>query len=380
MPSDLTGEETNMENRHGVNDLLRRCGLPTGKLPCGRRNTIADVAGVRVGHVTLADGDAQTGVTALIPAPGNLFREKLTAASQVINGFGKTAGLVQIDELGTLETPIVLTNTLSVGDCWRGLSSFMIDMEPQIGKSAGTVNPVVCECNDGFLNDIRAQNVTPQMTLRALENASEDFELGAVGAGRGMSCYQFKGGIGSASRVVSAGGKDYALGCLVLSNFGEMGDFTLCGQPTGEAALKIIGAEKLKEQGSCIVILGTDAPLTSRQLKRLCRRATAGITKTGSIIGNGSGEIAIAFSTAQRIPFDAKGELQLRLVSDAHANLFFRAVIESVNDAILTSMLASPDVTGFMGHRRFSLAHFAGRIPGLPQGSPFQGTDGDAVL
>ncbi len=356
-----------MQNRHPVNDLLKRYGLPTGKLPCGRRNTIADVEGVRVGHVTLADGDVQTGATAVVPAPGNLFRRKLAAASQVINGFGKTAGLVQIDELGTLETPIVLTNTLSVGDCWRGLSSFMIAMELEIGGSAGTVNPVVCECNDGFLNDIRAQKVTPQMALQALESASEDFDLGAVGAGRGMSCYQFKGGIGSASRIVAVEGKDYTLGCLVLSNFGEMGDFTLCGQPTGEAARRIISAEKLKEQGSCIVIIATDAPLTSRQLKRLCRRASAGITRTGSIIGNGSGEIAVAFSTAQRIAFDARGEIPFRCVSNAHANGFFRAVIESVNDAILSSMLAASDVTGFRGHRRFSLASFAGRVPGLPK-------------
>lgn len=355
-----------MQRTHSVNRYLRLYGLPGGKLPCGARNTIADVAGVKVGHVTLSDGGTQTGVTALIPASGSLFREKLAAASQVINGFGKTAGLVQIDELGTLETPIVLTNTLSVGDAWRGLSSWMIAREPEIGGSAGTVNPVVCECNDGFLNDIRAQCVTPEMTRQALESASEDFDLGAVGAGRGMSCYQFKGGIGSASRVISAGGKNYTVGSLVLSNFGEMGDFTLCGQPTGQAAQELIKAESLKEQGSCIVIIGTDAPLTARQLKRLCRRATAGITRTGSIIGNGSGEIAIAFSTAQRIPFDAAGELQLRAVSDTHANAFFRAVIESVNDAVLTSMLAAGDVTGFRGHSRRSLADFAGKIPGLP--------------
>lgn len=354
-------QETQRNNRY-----LRLYGLPAGKLPCGARNTIADVAGVKVGHVTLSDGENQTGVTALIPASGSLFREKLAAASQVINGFGKTAGLVQIDELGTLETPIVLTNTLSVGDAWRGLSSWMIGREPEIGGSAGTVNPVVCECNDGFLNDIRAQRVTSEMTRQALECAAENFALGAVGAGRGMSCYQFKGGIGSASRIVDAGGKKYTVGCLVLSNFGEMGDFTLCGQPTGLAAQELLKTESLKEQGSCIVIIATDAPLTARQLKRLCRRATAGITRTGSIIGNGSGEIAIAFSTAQRIPYTAGGELVLRAVSDTHANGFFRAVIESVNDAILTSMLAAEDVTGFKGHRRFSLADFAGRVPGLP--------------
>ena len=187
----------------------------------------------------------------------------------------------------------------------------------------------------------------------------------AVGAGRGMSCYQFKGGVGSASRLVTADARTYTLGALALSNFGEMDDFTLDGQPTGAEAKKIIEAERLREQGSCIVLIATDAPMTARQLKRLCKRASAGITHTGSIIGNGSGEIAVAFSTAQRLPFDAPGELTLRSVSDVHANLFFRAVIESVHEAILSSMLAAETVTGFQGHRRVSLAELAGRVPGL---------------
>lgn len=339
--------------------------MSVGWLSRGPHNTIADVAGVTVGHATLAEGNIQTGVTAVIPAPGSLFQNKLIAASHVINGFGKTAGLVQIDELGTLETPILLTNTLSVGDAWRALSQIMIESEPSIGGFAGTVNPLVCECNDGFLNDIRAQAVTPDLAYQALAGAASEFALGAVGAGRGMSCYQFKGGIGSASRLVAVGERTYVLATLVLSNFGEMGDFTLNGQPTGAEAKKIVEAERLREQGSCIVLIATDAPMTARQLKRLCKRASAGITRTGSIIGNGSGEIAVAFSTAQRIPIAAVGELPLRSVSDVHANLFFRAVIESVHEAILTSMLAAETVSGFQGHRRISLAELAGRLPGL---------------
>ena len=335
------------------NDWLERFGLSAGRLPKGPRNTIADVAGVIVGHATLAEGKTQTGVTAVIPAPGSLFQNKLIAASHVINGFGKTAGLVQIDELGTLETPILLTNTLSVGDAWCALSQAMIESEPSIGGAAGTVNPLVCECNDGFLNDIRAQAVTPELARRALAAAAPDFALGSVGA------------VGSASRLVTAGARTYTLGALALSNFGEMEDFTLNGQPTGAEAKKILAAEQLHEQGSCIVLIATDAPMTARQLKRLCKRSSAGITRTGSIIGNGSGEIAVAFSTAQRVPFDAAGELELRSVSDVHANLFFRAVIESVHEAILTSMLAAETVTGFQDHRRVSLADLAGRVPGL---------------
>ena len=355
-----------MTNITAKNDWLDRFGLSAGVLPKGARNTICDVDGVRVGHVTLADGDAQTGVTAIVPAPGSLFREKLIAASHVINGFGKSAGLVQINELGTLETPIVLTNTLSVGDCWRGLSRWMIGREPTIGRTAGTVNPVVCECNDSFLNDSRAQFVTPEMVDQALADAGDQFALGAVGAGRGMSCYQFKGGIGSASRVIEAADTSYTLGCLALTNFGEMPEFTLGGQPTGLEADALIKSEQLREQGSCIVILATDAPFTARQLKRLCKRATAGITKTGSIIGNGSGEIAIAFSTAQRIPIDAKGELTLRAMSDTGVNPFFRAVIETVNESVISSMLAADTVTGRAGHTRPSLREFAGRVAGLP--------------
>lgn len=354
---------------HAPNAVLRSFGISIGVLPCGPLNTIADVAGVKVGHSTLSDGDVQTGVTAVVPSGGSLFCDKLIAASHVINGFGKTAGLIQVDELGTLETPIILTNTLSVGDAWRGLCSWMLDREPSIGGAAGTVNPVVCECNDGFLNDIRAMSVTPHMVTMALDSAAASFELGAVGAGRGMSCYQFKGGIGSSSRVVEADGARWTVGALILTNFGEMADLRVDGHRTGEAAVKIAPPETLKEQGSCIVILATDAPMTSRQLKRLCRRASTGITRTGSIIGNGSGEIAVAFSTAQRIPSAARGELSLRAASDAHANLFFRAVIESVEESILTSLLAAPSVTGFCGHTRRSLAELAGKVPGLARRS-----------
>ena len=174
---------------------IRDLDVIVGSLPTGPLNRISDVPGVIVGHETIADGRYNTGVTVVIPCPDNPFVRKLPCASFVMNGYGKTAGLVQIDELGTLETPIVLTNTLSVGDCWRGLSRWMIEREPTIGRTAGTVNPVVCECNDSFLNDSRAQFVTPEMVDQALADAGDQFALGAVGAGRGMSCYQFKGGI-----------------------------------------------------------------------------------------------------------------------------------------------------------------------------------------
>ena len=171
-------------------------GVNTGILPRGPRNAITDVEGVRVGHCTLADGPVQTGVTAVLPHGGNLFREKLLAACHVINGFGKSAGLVQVEEMGTLETPVLLTNTFAVGAASEALVRHMLADNPDIGRETGTVNPVVCECNDGFLNDIRGFAVREEHVLRALASASEDFEEGAVGAGRGMSCHQLKGGIG----------------------------------------------------------------------------------------------------------------------------------------------------------------------------------------
>ncbi len=342
----------------------RDLGITIGIMPTGTRNTIGDVPGVRVGHVTLDDGAVKTGVTALIPGDGNLFRMKFPAAVHVINGFGKSAGLVQIEELGTLETPVVLTNTLSVGDCLRGLVEVMLESDGEIGLSTGTVNPVVCECNDGYLNDIRGLHVRPDHVRQALSLASSDFPMGDVGAGKGMSCYQLKGGIGSSSRTVESEGGRFAVGVMVLSNFGEKRDLLVDGIKVGRA---IEGMEKSGgpgEQGSIISIIATDAPMTSRQLKRLCKRASVGIVRTGAYIGNGSGEIALAFSTGYRVPHDGSALLPLSAISDNEANLFFRAVVEATEESILDSMLCSSSVTGRDGHVRRSLAEFRDLLGG----------------
>ena len=338
---------------------IRDYGISIGNMKIGQTNSISDVSGVEVGHITLDRDDVRTGVTAIIPAPGNLFRDKLMASCHVINGFGKSTGLVQIEELGTLETPIVLTNTLSVGDCSRGLVEYMLRQDSRIGTLDGTVNPVICECNDGFLNDIRGLHVTPAHVTEALNNASSDFEMGDIGAGKGMSCYQLKGGIGSSSREVEIGGDIFTTGVLVLSNFGEMPDFRLDGVKKGKKISELAPPETLKEQGSIIVVIATDAPMSERQLKRLCKRASVGITRTGSYIGNGSGEIAIAFSTANRIGLDDKSScLSLKMVNDRYANLFFRSVVESVEEAILDSMICASPVKGRDGHGRRSLSEF----------------------
>lgn len=337
---------------------LRDLGVEIGITPTGPNNTICDVPGVKVGHVTIDDGPVKTGVTAIVPGEGNLFRDKLVAACHVINGFGKSAGLVQIEELGTVETPIILTNTLSVGDCLRGLVQYMLDQDDGIGRSTGTVNPVVCECNDGYLNDIRALKVTPDHVVQAIELASTDFEMGDVGAGKGMSCYQLKGGIGSASRVVDLDGQIYTVGVLVLSNFGETRDLLVDGVKTGRAIEAVLSQEALKEQGSIIAVVATDAPMTSRQLKRLCKRASVGIVRTGAYIGHGSGEIALAFSTADRVCHDGKDPLSLNVVSDNWSNNFFRAVVEATEESVLDSMICAKTVEGRDGHVRRSLAEF----------------------
>ncbi len=263
--------------------------LTIGHLPHGPLNKISDVPGVTVGHCTLADGDVQTGVTALLPHPGDIFHEKLLAASHVINGFGKTTGLVQIDELGTLETPILFTNTLSVGTAETALVRYMLAQNPDICETTGSVNPVVCECNDSGLNDIRGLHVTEQNVFDALADCKADFAEGAVGAGRGMRCHGLKGGIGSASRVVELDGKNYTIGSLVLSNHAMFDDLIVGGTPIQKLLEAHIPPHE--DKGSIITVLATDIPLSERQLRRLChgrwwaspaRAATAAMARARS--------------------------------------------------------------------------------------------------
>lgn len=318
-----------------------------GDLPTGERDLITDVPGVLVGHVTLSDGPVQTGVTAIIPGPGSTFREKFPAACHVINGFGKSAGLVQIEELGTLETPILLTNTLSVAACIDGLLTYMLDDHPEIGTTTGSINPVVGECNDSFVNDIRARLVKPEHALTALENASENFTEGAVGAGRGMKCFGWSGGIGSASRIVEIGGKSYTVGALLLTNFGKKYQFTICGEKMGEDQHD----EEELEKGSCMIILATDMPLSDRQLKRISHRAQNGLARCGSITGNGSGEIVIAFSTANRVPHSGEETVHTaEYLHEDYLDTVFTAAADCVEESIVSSVFHAETVTGREGH------------------------------
>ena len=307
--------------------------LSIGRLPHGSRNLITDVLGVRVGHATIDEGNCHTGVTVVLPPRENPFTDKLTAACCVFNGFGKTLGLVQVEELGQLETPIALTNTLNVGKVHDALVSYMINLCQQDGVKLTSVNPVVCECNDSRISDIVRRPIGEQEVFAAIASASDVFAQGAVGAGRGTVCYGMKGGVGSSSRLMEIDGKMYTLGVLVQSNYGASADFRAACLPDELAEC---------DQGSIILIAATDLPLSSRQLKRVLRRASVGMARLGSYIGHGSGEIAVGFTTAQ---METHGSFQTQTVlREDLMNLPFRAIGECAEEAILQSLWhASPD-------------------------------------
>ena len=347
----------------------RQVGLVADGLPTGRHNAITDVPGVLVGHVTLWAGDGplrpgegpvRTGVTVVRPHGGNLFREKVRAAVHTINGFGKACGFEEVRELGVIEAPIALTNTLNVGLVADGLVQYAVQESPEIGIRTGSVNVVVGECNDGFLNDIQGRHVRAEHVRTALEGAvAGPVAEGAVGAGTGTSCFGWKGGIGTASRLVPRQAGGFVVGVLVQSNFGRPQDLVICGVPVGRYVQPpAAGGPPAQERGSIMIVLATDAPLDSRQLRRLCVRAAAGLARTGSHYGHGSGDFVIAFSVAHRLPHAP--EVLMReetvLADEARAMLWlFPAVVESVEEAVVNALCRAETVTGRDGHVRHAL-------------------------
>ncbi|RLQ89840.1 P1 family peptidase [Planomicrobium sp. Y74] len=333
---------------------IRDYGVMIGRLQPGPRNAITDVEGVTVGHVTLSEGSSQTGVTAILPHQGNIFKEKLIASSHVINGFGKTMGTIQMKELGTLETPILLTNTLAVGTAADTLVDYMLEQNPEIGRTTGTVNAVIGECNDMFLNDIRAKFVKREHVLEALQNTSTDFTEGAVGAGTGMLCYSLKGGIGSASRIMEMSHGNYTIGVLVLSNFGILSDLLVQGKAVGEELKEaLLESYKEEDKGSVMIIVATDLPVSERQLNRILKRAVTGLSRTGSIITNGSGEIVIGFSTATRVPHDKPEQLlAIPQLHEEDMDTAFRAIGEATEEAVLNSLVTAEEIIGRDGNKR----------------------------
>ena len=353
----------------GIESEWKKRGIRVGKLPCGPLDKISDVPGVTVGHCTLSDGEVQTGVTALLPHPGDIFHDKVMAASHVINGFGKTTGLVQIEELGTLESPIALTNTLNVGKVADAMISWMIQQTKKEGEDVFSINPVVGECNDSRINEICNRVVGEKELYQALEQADTDFVEGDIGAGTGTICYGLKGGIGSASRTLVLDGKTYTIGVLVQSNFGATRDLKISGKPAGEKILERIRKEECgssaEDRGSIMTVLATDLPVSERQLYRIIRRCGVGIARTGAYTGHGSGEIMIGFTTANRVDTKSTCEVEAcARIKEEKINEAFEAAAEAVEEAILNSMVTAKEKRGLDGARYRSLAEFL-EIPGF---------------
>jgi D-aminopeptidase len=332
----------------------RDIGIKIGVMPAGRLNAITDVEGVKVGHTTLIEGSqVRTGVTTIVPHEGNIFQEKVPAAIYVGNGFGKLAGSTQVKELGNLETPIILTNTLSVAIAVDAVVEYTLNLAGN--ERVQSVNAVVGETNDGYLNDIRGRHVKREHVLEAIAKAtSGQVQEGNVGAGTGTICFGFKGGIGTASRKLPQRVGGYTVGVLVQTNFG--GVLQVDGAPVGEELKKFYLSGQLKDDadGSCMIVVATDAPLDARNLERLAQRAIMGLAKTGGIGSNGSGDYVIAFSTDPEVRVkhekSERTDEAMLLRNDAMSPLFL-AVIEATEEAIINSLFAAESMEGKDGHK-----------------------------
>jgi len=344
-------QSTTPDARPRASDL----GLKVGILSTGPLNAITDVVGVEVGQTTIIRGDnIRTGVTAVLPHSGNLYREKVPGGIFVGNGFGKLAGSTQVDEMGDIEAPILLTSTTSVPRVADAVISFMLALPGN--EDVLSINPVVGETNDGYLNDIRGRQITPEDVIAAIKNAKDGpVEEGDVGAGTGTVAFGWKGGIGTSSRRLPTSVGGYTVGVLVQTNFG--GVLTIAGAPVGQELgqyylrkeLGEVGSGKDKPDGSCMIVVATDAPIDARNLKRLAARALLGVARTGSSASNGSGDYAIAFSTAAQVQVHTNDKALTRtmevLTNDAMSPMFL-AAIEATEEAVYNSMLKATTMTG----------------------------------
>jgi len=339
-----------------VRARIRELGYAVGRFETGERNALVDVPGVLVGHRTIAEGDRlRTGVTAILPHGGNLYEEKVLGGHHAVNAYGKAAGLTQLAELGTIESPIVLTNTLAVGAAWEGGLRHVLEQNPGAAVDRDTVNVIVGECFDGWLSDARALAVRPEHAVEAIAAATgHETAEGAVGAGTGTTCFGFKSGVGTSSRTVG----EHTLGCLVVSNYGARRDLHLL---LGRAVdLPEAEPEAPGDGGSIMMVLGTDAPMSERQLRRLASRAAFGLGRAGSYAANASGEYVIAFSTAHRIAHrvdrDSDALSFLRDDSAPMAGLF-EAAGDVVHESVLNSLCVADGMEGRDGNRAEAFPH-----------------------
>ena len=337
----------------------REMGIAPGIFPTGPKNSLTDVSGVLVGHTTIhkgsgphvpGEGPIRTGVTAILPRQGNVWQNAVAAGSFILNGAGEMSGLIQVQEWGLIESPILLTNTHSVGTCSEAVVSHLSSIYPKLGISHDVLIPLVGECDDSWLNDIVGQHVDTNHVIEAITNAnSKMVPEGSVGSGTGMSCFDFKSGIGSSSRIVKIGLEKYTLGALVMSNFGEIQDLIVDGIPMGKMLMQDYAhlEKRTRNAGSIITIIATDAPLHGFQLNRLAKRAALGIGRTGSYAAHGSGEIIVAFSTANELPREGRDTVySLKVMVDQEVNPLYQAVVEATEEAILNSLFMAEDFYG----------------------------------
>ena len=341
--------------RLGFRNLNKQIGL----LPTGEKNCITDVDGVKVGHVTLhypvncPDEFICTGVTAILPHGENIFKNKVVATSHVLNGFGKSTGLIQVNELGLLESPIMLTNTFGVPAVTEGTLQYLLAQNEEIGETTGTINIVVGECNDSYLNSIRLLPIKPKHAIEAIEKATSDKVMqGAIGAGTGMVCFDYKGGIGTSSRIIEVEGmeKKFMIGALVLSNFGIEDELLHYNKHTNEKKLSKLQNDINKDNdGSIMIVLATDLPLSDRQLNRIAKRAGIGLGRTGSHMGHGSGDIVIAFSTAKTFSHQTEDnfeEMTIIREDKEILNEAFKAAADTTEEAIMNSLTYAKTTKG----------------------------------
>jgi D-aminopeptidase len=343
----------------------RDAGIVIGVLPAGPSNCLTDVPGVRVGHCTVSHQDetvARTGVTAIWPAAGDLTRNPVLAGSFVLNGFGEITGRAAIDEWGTLSGPVLLTATMSVGIVYHATLQYLCDRDPELGRLE-LVIPVVGECDDSFLNDSRGFHVTPEHVFMALDEARDGpVAEGCVGAGTGMQCFEFKGGIGSASRVVKGQGVAHTVGVLVETNLGTRELLTIDGVPVGRSLTDLMPQGRLPDYwgdqvngGSCIVIVGTDAPLTNHQVAKLAKRSSLGLARVGSVGANSSGELMLAFTSGNRLDVGAFEPRPIRTMNDRAIDVLYQAAIEATEEAVVNALFAAVTTAGRDGNTLHAL-------------------------
>jgi D-aminopeptidase len=341
---------------------LRDLGVAVGRLPAGPLNAVTDVPGVRVGHCTVSwggpdlpsgSGPARTGVTAIFPHAGDLWHERVVAGAHTANGVGEIIGISAVREWGLIETPVLLTNSQSAGAVYDATVRWIMDHEPLAGIE-DAVMPVVGECDDGLLNDLRGMHVREEHVRAALDAAAAGpVAEGCAGAGAGMTCYDFKAGIGTSSRRVHAHGRPFTVGVLALTNFGVRHRLSVDGVPVGRDITDLMPLEN--REGSCIVVLATDAPLTARQCGRLAGRCALGLAATGSYASDGSGEIMLAFTTAHRVPRAAAEPLAITSVSNDQMSELFEAAVDATAESVCNALTAATTTVGRAGNVAYEL-------------------------